>query len=111
MNFKGEIPDEDIVIILSNLSDVVTYIFSQEYNVDEFFDLCEKDSTCTETEFVRDMYDSFDITGNFVENYFGMITEYERAEIESSVRRKMLKKFSQRKKIDDAKSDETDNDE
>ena len=47
----------------------------------------------------------------FVENYFGMITEYERAEIESSVRRKMLKKFSQRKKIDDAKSDETDNDE
>jgi len=100
MNFKGEIPDDDIVVILSNLSDVITHIFSQEYNVDEFLELCEKDSTCAETEFVKDKYNSFDITGNFIENYFQMISEYDKVEIESSVRRKILKRFPQRTQSD-----------
>lgn len=107
MNFKSEIPDEDVVIILSNLSDVITYIFTQEYNVDEFLDLCEKNSTSTETEFVRDKYESFDITGNFVEKYFMMITEYDIVEIESIVRRKILKNYPQRK-TNDVKPVETD---
>lgn len=100
LNFKEEIPDENIIIILANLSDVVTYIFSQDVDVEDFLDLCEKNTTCLETEFIKEKYNNFEITGNFVSNYLNMITNYDKVDIESNIRRKLLNKYPKRQKIE-----------
>lgn len=98
MTFKAEIDNEDDIIILSNLGNVISYILSIDFGVDEFLDLCINDSHCLETEFVKKKYDDFTIVGNFVEKYIKMVDSNFRIELESKVRNRILKKYPIRKK-------------
>ena len=100
LNFKSEISDEYEVSVLSNLSDVIQYILSEEYTIDEFFDCCisEKQEAVIENEFVRSRFDNFSITGNFVPYYIGKVTgSFYLTEFESKVMNKILKKYPKRK--------------
>lgn len=99
LNFKSEIDDEYDVLVLSNLSKIINYILSLNYTVDEFFDLCESEnnSSCLELQYVKDKFDSFTLTGNFVPMYIKMINKDFKNEIESKVRNKILKKYPKRK--------------
>ena len=70
-----------------------------DMDVDEFFDSCDNsESPCLETAFVRQKYDDFTLTGNFVPMYFDL-TDYKDffVEIESKVRHKILKKYNKKK--------------
>lgn len=98
LNFKGEIEDENDVIILSNLGDIIEYVYDQELTVDDFFSLIKSSGNCLETEYVEEKFDEFLITGNFVESYINMIRNDSnfKVEIESKIRNKILKKYPKR---------------
>jgi len=100
MNFKSEIENEEDVIILSNLSSIIHYILSQDITVDEFFELIESNN-CLETEYVKEKFDEWLITGNFVRKYIDMINDDFYIELESKIRNKILKKYGKRKKSND----------
>lgn len=98
LNFKVEIENENDVLILSNLDTIIRYILSQEFTIEEFFELCTSDNNCLETEFVKDKFNEYEITGNFIRKYIDMIDEDFIREIESKIRNKILKKYPKRKK-------------
>lgn len=97
MNFKTEIDDESDIIIISNLESIIHYILSQEFTVDDFFDLID-DNNCLETEFVKEKFNEFEIVGNFVPEYIKMIDLNFYSELESKLRNKILKKYPKRNK-------------
>lgn len=99
LNFKSEINDEYDVSVLANLSDIINYILSLDYTIDEFFDLCESDNNNSQIElsYVKEKFDSFILTGNFVPSYKKMINKEFKNEIESKIRNKILKKYPKRK--------------
>ena len=113
LNFKAEIDDEYDVLILSNLGEVIEYIINdvKTYNdVDEFFKLCECDEVVLELECVRHYYDTFKLTGNFIERYIEMVDDDFRSEIQSKIRNKILKKYPYReKKVQTEEPEETEN--
>ena len=98
LNFKGEIEDENDVIIISNLGLIIRYILEQDFSVDDFFALIKSESNCLETSYVEEKFDEFIITGNFVESYIKMIDEDFYSELESKIRNKILKKYPKRKR-------------
>ena len=63
-----------------------------------------------ETEFIKDGYNNYIITGNFVEEYEKMVDSYFKTELESKVRNKILKKYPKRKS-DEKIDEELENDE
>lgn len=99
LNFKSEINDEYDVLVLSNLAAIINYILSLDYTIDEFFDLCESNNNTSQLDlqYVKDKFDSFVLTGNFVPLYKKMINKEFKNEIESKVRNKILKKYPKRK--------------
>jgi hypothetical protein len=98
LNFKSEIPDEFDVLLLSNLSSIIEHILTGEYLIDEFIDLTTTEELCVELEYVKSAFDSFTLTGNFIQPYISMVDKYFRTELESKVRNKILKKYPKRKK-------------
>lgn len=110
LNFKSEISDEFDVLILSNMSSIIEYILSQNYDIDEFLTLTTNDEMRVDLEFVKASFNDFTLTGNFVVPYISMVDKYFRTELESKVRNKILKKYPKRKKelviIDDDISDD-----
>lgn len=115
LNFKNEIDDDYDVLVLSNLSKIIDFILSQSYTVDDFFKNCEPDSLSVEYDFVKENFENFTLTGNFVSNYIAMLDESFKIEIEGKIRSKILKKYPKRKrpelkKIDDTELDIYDDD-
>ena len=112
MAFKAEIDDDDEVSILANLSEVIEDIFEEmknDFDIDQFFDLCEAEEPSLELSFVRKAYDSLDLTGNFISKYIDLIVDsYFIIEIQSKVRNKILKKYPHRTKNDDANDSSVD---
>ena len=98
LNFKSEIPDEFDVLLLSNLSTIIEHILAEDYTIDEFFELTTSNDLRIELEFVKNAFDNFAITGNFIQAYIAMVDSYFRTELESKVRNKILKKYPKRKK-------------
>lgn len=96
LSLKKYVTDEDDIIILSNLSEVINDILSEEFTIDEFFKYSRTDKNELEIDFVSDRYDSCDITGNFVTKYIEMIDEDLKVEIECKVRNKILKKYKKK---------------
>ena len=113
LNFKNEISDEFDVLLLSNLSLIIEHILTEEYDVDNFFELTSFDELCVELEFVKKSFDDFDLTGNFIVPYISMVDKYFRTELESKIRNKILKKYPKRRKEliieDDESEDEVSN--
>lgn len=104
-NFKPEIEDEYYVLVLSNLSTVISHILSEDFDVDSFLDyVTGEDSDILETEYMKSKMDDFEVTGNFVSSYVGMIDKFFRLSLENKIRKEILSKFPNRKKeyaIDD----------
>ena len=115
LNFKNEIDNDYDILVLSNLSKIIDFILSQSYTVDDFFKNCEPDSLSVEYDFVKENFENFTLTGNFVSNYIAMLDESFKIEIEGKIRSKILKKYPKRKrpelkKIDDTELDIYDDD-
>lgn len=108
LNFKNEIDDDYDVLVLSNLSKIIDFILSQSYTVDEFFDNCTPSSLVIEYDFVKEKFEDFSLTGNFVSNYIAMLDESFKIEIECKIRSKILKKYPKRKRPELKKNDYTD---
>jgi hypothetical protein len=111
INFSEEIVDEYDIHVLSNLGQIIDYIFTSlkdANDVDEFLRLCEGDEVCLELSFVQSGYENFDITGNFIEDYINMLDDDFLTEIQSKVRNKILKKYPYRVRRTDIPSEETD---
>lgn len=110
LNFKSEIQDEFDVLVLSNLSSIIEHILTEEFTIDEFFELTTTDELSVELEFVKAAFDDFTLTGNFIQSYVVTVDNYFRTELESKVRNKILKKYPKRKKeliVDDDLEDTT----
>ena len=110
LNLKAEIDNEEDIIIISNLNEVIDDILSIDFSVEEFLELCTDKGNCLETEFIKDSYNNYVITGNFVEEYEKMVDSYFKTELESKVRNKILKKYPKRKS-DEKIDEELENDE
>lgn len=91
LSFKKEVTDSDDICIISNLSNIIDEILESEIDIDDFFKKCDMD--CLETRFVSNAFDTFQITGNFFPRYAEMVDFNFRAEIESKIRNRILKKY------------------
>ena len=89
---------EDDASLVANLSDVIDYVLGQPLTAEEFLQLCVTNKPCLETEFVKDNFDDFVITGNFVPKYIKMVDEDLRSTLESKIRNKILRNYPNRKK-------------
>lgn len=98
INFKGQIENEEDVLILSNLSMVVQEVLTNEYTVDEFLELVDSEDFL-ERDYVSNAYDRFLITGNFVPMYIEMTDEDLQQYLETKLRNKILSNYGNRKKI------------
>lgn len=92
LSIKREVTDPEDAYILSNLESIIKDIFSEDIDVDTFLEMCDSDN-CLETEFVKDKYENFEITGNFVKSYVEMVDDEFLAKIQSNIRGKILKKY------------------
>ncbi len=100
-SFKEELNNDYDILVLSNLGDIIDYIFEYIADMDdvlEFLDLCADDEPILELEYVRKAYEDLDLTGNFMKNYVDMINDEFKTEIQSKVRNKILKKYPVREK-------------
>ena len=93
MSYKKEIEDPDDIIILSNLNDVIDYVLTREFTVDDFLNFTERDEPELEKYLVEDYYDKNYLVGNFLDKYFRMITRSFKVELECSVRNIILRKY------------------
>lgn len=110
--FKSEIDDDFTILILSNMGEVVERALDSvrdAFDIDEFLNYCEVDEPVFEVDFIREAYDSMDITGNFLEKYVDMVDKNFRIEIESKIRNILLKDYPNRVKReedDDSRGEE-----
>lgn len=103
MAFKTEIDDEYDVLVLSNLGDIINYIFNElikESDIDAFLELCNDEEYILELEYVKNKFNEMELTGNFIENYIDMIDDEFKIEIQSKVRNNILRKYPKRKQKD-----------
>lgn len=100
LTFRAEIDNEYDILILANMKSVINDILldlSEFETVEEFFRLCEGDELSAELECVKNAYEDFEITGNFINRYIEMVDEDFRSDIQSKVRNSILKKYGKRK--------------
>lgn len=93
LNFRKDIEDPDDVLILSNLNEIVDYILTRTYTVEEFLDLTDRDEPSLERYLLEQYYDEGKIVGNFLDKYFRMMTRNFKIEIECAARNDILKKY------------------
>jgi len=110
--FKIEIDNDDDIAILTNLNIVVENVLSKirrTYDVETFFTMCDYGEVNLPMEFIKEAYDEYKITGNFVINYTEMVDDIDfKYEIETKVRNFILKKYPNRKTIEKALEEEKD---
>lgn len=93
MACRKDIYDPNDVLILSNLNDILSYILTREFTVEEFFELTELDEPSLEKYMVDGWYDKGLVVGNFLTKYFRMLTKPFRIELECSVRNHILSQY------------------
>lgn len=98
LNFKGQIDNDDDILLLSNLSAVIEEILSMEFTVEEFLHLVD-DGDSLECEFLQEKYEDFEITGNFVPHYIAKVDEDFKNALETKLRNHILSNYSDRKKL------------
>lgn len=92
-SLKNVIEDKDELTIIASLGDCIENILNSDISVEEFLCLSRSDKSDLENDFVDDKYDSYEITGNFVKSYIGLLDEEFRTNIECKVRNKMLNRY------------------
>lgn len=97
LSYKKVIDDEEDLLIISNISTVVQDIFGKEFTIDDLFNAIGADGDShLELDFIMAKYDSFDITGNFMDDYMKLVSSDETLlyEITCKVKNKMLNKYT-----------------
>lgn len=95
MSLKNEIEDEDTVLIISNICNIIDYSL-RDTDIDDFL-MSTAHPDRGNYLVIKDLYDNFKITGNFVRSYMNMITVSFQSELELKIREKVLKQY--RRKI------------
>ena len=91
LSFKNQITDPNDVIIVSNVNTIIMNILQSDMDVDEFLSLIKNS---IESRWLSSAYDNFKVTGNFVDKYKEVLTDEIISTIETSIRRKILKKYN-----------------
>ena len=110
--FKDEIGDDEYAAIISNLDKVIVKILTKirrDYDIDKFFDMCDYGEACVVKDKIKEAFDDYTITGNFIPKYvdYVMNDEFFIIDIETKVRSHILKNFPVRK-IETTSNDDTD---
>ena len=111
LNFREELDNEDEIIILSNLRTIIREYLNdvyENYTIDQFFDSVDYGELSIEYDYVKNAFDNFYITGNFVPNYINFAKRDLIDELETKVRNHILKKYPKRirKNIEDVIEDD-----
>lgn len=86
--------DKAIIQICSNLQDVVRLALTDEnITVDDFFEMCVGKDHDLELEFVKEKYELFELTGNFVGKYRKMLPQWLVVELESNILTTLVRKY------------------
>lgn len=93
LTFRKDIEDPDDILILTNLDEIIDYVLSRGFTVEEFLDLIDRDEPSLERYLLEQYYDEAKIVGNFLDKYFRMVTRNFKIEIECAVRNDILKKY------------------
>ena len=93
LSLKKEITSQDDIDIIANLGEIVNLVLEGEIDLDRFISMSESNKNAVECEWLKDQYENFLLTGNFVEKYKKMIDNDFKYELEISVRNKILKKY------------------
>ena len=97
LSLKKEIDDTEDVLILSNLSDIIDHILSDDsISVSDFIRMSDRKRPSFETIFIEEKYNDFSITGNFIEKYVAMVDSDFKVEIEQKVRNHILKQHKKK---------------
>ena len=99
LQFREEIDDEYVILVISNLSTIIDQALDfVKYNVtpETFFDMTEGEHYEVDLGFVKKEYDKCQIVGNFIEKYIDFIDDDFKIEIQSQLRNKLLKKYTDR---------------
>lgn len=97
LSLKKEIDDPEDVLILSNLSDVIDSILTDDkITVSEFIKYSDRKRPSFETIYIEEKYEDFSITGNFIEKYVAMLDDDFKVEIEQRVRNHILKQHKKK---------------
>lgn len=94
MAYKKEIDSPEDILILSNLNQILDYILTREFTVEEFLELTEMDEPALENYMLNEWYDNGMVVGNFLEKYFRTIQKSFRIELECSIRNHILCKYT-----------------
>lgn len=97
---KEEVDPTDIYII-ANLYSLIQEILAEEIDVDEFLENCDDEESFLETRFVKEQFDQFELTGNFVPKYIKMISPDFMSEIETKIRNRILSKYTKAKESEE----------
>ena len=94
LSYKNSIEDEDILVILTNISQVIQNIFNEDIDPITFLNNCKReDGSDLEIDFMLSKYETMEVNGDFVENYFNMLDDDLLIEIECKVKNKLLKEY------------------
>lgn len=97
LSLKKEIDDVEDILILSNLSDVIDSILTDDkITVSEFIKYSDRKRPSFETIYIEEKYEDFSITGNFIEKYVSMLSDDFKVEIEQRVRNHILKQHKKK---------------
>ena len=92
VNLKQYIDDDDLITIIAALDECVDHIIHEDLTVDVFLQYARGEKAYLEADFIDEMYEKFQLTGNFVKKYIDLLSEEYLVEIESKVRNKFLKR-------------------
>lgn len=94
-SLKDIVTDVDDLTILTSISAVLPRVLEDDsILVDEFLELADdKKDGNLENEYIKDKYEDFNITGNFIPFYYKLLDPSTRIEIECKVRNCILSKY------------------
>lgn len=93
-SLREYIDNSNDLAILSNLASVIDMAIEDDtIDVDKFLNLSRGNGANLENDYISEHYDTFDITGNFVESYSKLLKDSLRVELECKLRNKLLKKY------------------
>ena len=94
LSYKKIIPDEDELVILTNISQIIENIFTEDIDPLTFLHNCKsEDGSHLEIDFMLDKYESLEVNGDFVQNYYHMLDDELLIEIECKIKNKLLKRY------------------
>nr|DAI13603.1 MAG TPA: hypothetical protein [Caudoviricetes sp.] len=98
-NYKVNLSDENLSIILSNMYTIIDDIISSmNGSIDEFIRYSDYNNPRLETQIVDDLFDNFQLVGNFLEKYSMCVDTGLKKEIELKLKKELLHRYREQNK-------------